>query len=361
MPVAAVNPTKSQLKPNELALLATKAPQYYAYLMNPEGFDYNTLPTGRFSTKLGGKYTSFDFDYDAIRAELKAQADAKAAAEKADADALAAEAAAKARRATDITSARDIADRQADDVVKEWGLDPTAWEDRTDQSLNDILAGLGDSADPFSSVNGRSAAEQVLTNAQKQERNKFTNEANTKFGANYGSKLIGGNLLDSVVADILGEQQGEAQGFLDRGLARGIYNDTGYSAGQKKLAAQADAGRSQLRTAADDVLSGYRTQADAVRDKAYNAASGYTLGSTLNLDDYVGEGNNILDRATQFGAGDLRSTVGGQNFFDFSGLTNAAGMAQGATNLRDSNIAAALAERKNKALNGRGLGSQGVF
>lgn len=361
MPVAAVNPTKSQLKPNELALLATKAPQYYQYLMNPEGFDYNTLPTGRMNTKLGGKYTSFDFDYDAIRSELKAQADAKAAAEKAAADQLAAEAAAATKRQTDITSARDIADRTADDAVRDWGLDPTAWEGKTDLALDDLLKSLGDSADPYTMLNGRNLADQVLNNAQRAERNKFTNEANTKFGADYGNKLIGNNLLDDVVADILGEQQAEAQGFLDRGLARGIYNDTGYAAGQGKLGAQAQAGRSQLRTAADDVLQGYRSQADAVRDKAYGAAGGYTLGSTLNLDDYAGQGNAIRDRASEFGAGDLRSTIGGQNFFDFSGLTNAAGMAQGATNLRDSNIAAALAERKNKALSGRGLGSQGVF
>lgn len=361
MPVVAVNPSKTQLKPNELALLASKAPQYYQYLMNPDTFDYNTLPTGRANTKLGGKYTSFDFDYDALRSQLKAAADEKAAAEKANADALAADAAAKTKRAGDITSAQGIADRQADDVIREWGLDPAAWEDRTDQSINDVLAGLGDNADPFSSINGRNLAEQVLTNAQKQERNKLTTEANTKFGANYSNNLIGGNLLDDVVADILGEQQTEAQGYLDRGLARGIYNDTGYGAGQTKLAAQANAGRSQIRSAADDVLSGYRSQADAVRDKAYNAASGFTLGSNINLDDYVGEGNAIRDRASEFGAGDLRTNLGGQQFFDFSGLTNAAGMAQGATNLRDSNIAAALADRKNKALNGRGLGSQGVF
>lgn len=293
---------------------------------------------------------------DAERQRLLEQAAAQEAKKAAEAEA------AKIKRQGDITSSREIAGRNALDTLAQWGISTDGdYDERIDQLLDDAIRGLGDAGDPYTLLNGRNVANEFLTNQQTQERNALTRQANEQFGANYANNLIGGNLLDSVVADIIGEQRGEAQAYLDRGMARGIYNDTGYGAGQNKLNTQAQAGMSQVRSAADDVLNSYRSQANTVRDKAYGAASGFTLGSNINLDDYVGEGNTIRDRAMEFGGGDLRNVLGGQQFFDFSGLTNAAGMAQGATNLRDSNIAAALAARKDRATAGRGLGSQGVF
>lgn len=362
--IIGVNPSKTSLADGDLGKLATLAPQYYQYLMNPDSFDYNTLPTGQSFAKLG-KYSGYNIDYDALRAQLKSAADAKAAQAAADAkaqaDAAAATAAAATKRQNDIASAKAIAQRQASDVFKQWGVDPNAYSSGLGQSLDDIIASLGDSKDPYSTLNGKDIATQLLEGQQTTQRNQLASEANKDFGLDYGNKLINSHLLDDTINQILSEQQGGAQDFLNRGKARGIYNDVGYNAGEKSLQGQAQAGQSQIAGTANDVLDKYRSKANDISTKAFNAANNATLGQSINLDDYVNQGNDILNQASTYGSGDLRTALGGQQFFDFSGLTNAAGGAQGATNLRDSNIAAVLADRAAKKNADRGLGSQGVF
>jgi hypothetical protein len=194
-----------------------------------------------------------------------------------------------------------------------------------------------------------------------QLRTQFMNEASQKFGTNYGRTLIGNNFLDGAIDNILNEQRGSAQQYLDRGKARGIYNDKGYGAGLNKINTSADIARSSLSSLGTGVLDKYRTQANTVRDRAFGGISGMMPGQTFSLDPYLAEGNQIKDEASRNAVGDLRGALGGTNYFDFSGIGNSAGMAQGAQNLRDADVATALAERKRKASAGRGLGSQGSF
>ena len=364
--INAVNPTMDYLRNNfsgvDVGKLQNLAPLYYKYLTDPGSVDINALPTGTQYYKTAERSDhGYNIDYDQIRREIQKGLDTKAASDKAASDALAAEAAAKAKHQTDIGSAREIALRHGGDAIKQWGLDPSAYDSKLQMSIDDILKGLGDTADPYTSLNGEDIATKLLNADQTAKRNQLTQQANTQFGPNYGSKIIDSHLLDDTINDILGTQQGSAKQYLQRGQARGIYNDVGYNAGEKALTDQASAGKSQLGSIANSVLDKYRTKADTVRDHAYGAASGFTLGSPINLDDYVGQGNEVRQQAQDYGAGDLRSTVGGTNYFDFSGLTNAAGAAQGATNLRDGSVASALAEREKQKAATRGLGSQGAF
>lgn len=194
-----------------------------------------------------------------------------------------------------------------------------------------------------------------------QMRANFINQASAGFGTNYGKSLIGDNTLDNTINSILSEQKSGAQAYLDRGKARGIYNDIGYGAGVKQLGNTAEAASSSLRTLGDSVLDKYRGQANAVRDRAFSSISGLLPGQNFSLDPYFAEGSAIKSTAESRAGGDLRSALGGTNYFDFSGLGNAAGQAQGALNLRDADVATAIAERKRRAGTNRGLGSQGAF
>lgn len=178
-------------------------------------------------------------------------------------------------------------------------------------------------------------------------------------GSEYNA--VPSSLLDDTISQILAEQQGSATDYLNRGLARGIYNDVGYNAGQAMLGSDASMGRSDLSTLGTGVIDKYRTNLNEVANNAYQAASGYEPGLKFSLDPYVGEYNHIIANANQNAGGDLRSVLGGKNYFDFSGLTNRAGQAQGALNLRDTDVATALAERRRKNSLDRGLGSQGAF
>lgn len=202
-----------------------------------------------------------------------------------------------------------------------------------------------------------------LTPEQKleQDRVNFINQATQGFGTNYGKTLISDNLLDDTINSILNEQRGGAQQYLDRGLARGIFNDTGYQAGLGKLSTSADTARASLATLGNDVLSKYRTEANDVRDRAFSNISGLLPGQSFSLDPYFAEGSGIQTRAQQNAGGDLRGALGGTNYFNFSDLTNTAGQAQGAANLRDADVATAIAERNRRSSQGRGLGSQGSF
>lgn len=214
---------------------------------------------------------------------------------------------------------------------------------------------------PIVETQGFLPAPQPAPLTLEQKRAQFLNQASQGFGYNYGRNLIPDNSLDDTINSILGEQKGQAQTYLDRGKARGIYNDVGYNAGQNKINTQSQAGGSQLASLGTDVLNKYRTQANKVRDDAYGSISGLMDGQDFSLDPYFGEGNAIKNTEQRNAPGDLRTALGGQNFFDFQGLTNAAGQAQGALNLRDADVATALAARKEREAQGRGLGSTGAF
>lgn len=203
--------------------------------------------------------------------------------------------------------------------------------------------------------------DKILSRAQDNQRSNLLNQVDQKIGTNYGDKTITSSLLDDTISSILGEQKQGGLDFLNRGLKRGIYNDVGYNAGMSTLSNEEAAAKAKLGSMGNDVLNKYRTQENDVRDRAYAGASNYNLGRSFNLDDYTNQGSEIANRAQQFGGGDLRGALGGTNLFDFGQLGNRVGQAQGAVNLKDTDVATALAERKRRNTMGRGLGSQGVF
>lgn len=196
---------------------------------------------------------------------------------------------------------------------------------------------------------------------QTKLRKQYRSQADQAFGADYGRRNIASTLLDDTIKSILEEQKGDASQYLERGRKRGIYNDIGYAAGLAGLGSSYEAGRSKLGELGRSVIDKYRADADAVRDKAFSAATSYTPGTSFSLDPYIAEGNEVISRANQFAGGDLRNTFGGTKLFDFGALNNRAGMAQGAIGGRDSDVLAAIAQRKRNNSFGRGLGSQGAF
>jgi hypothetical protein len=245
-------------------------------------------------------------------------------------------------------------------MIGERGLDPNQYGLGT--LLDRALGNLG-ATNPkdFSGDTKENILNKIISQAQDNQRSQLLSKVDTSIGQGYGDKTITPTLLDDTISSILGEQRQGALDQLNRGYKRGIYNDVGLSAGMNTLNNEEQAARAKLGSMGNDVLNTYRTQENAVRDKAYNDASNFTLGRSFNLDDYINQGNTIADRARQFAGGDLRGALGGTNLFDFGQLQNNVGKAQGAVNLLDTDVATALAERKRRNTTGRGLGSQGVF
>lgn len=260
-----------------------------------------------------------------------------------------------------IDQAKAAARIRAEMAIRQRGLDPAAYNDLITSEIDRFASTFGASPDT-SGAFGENLANATLQGEEARLRNTYRNQADTKFGPNYGEKVVASSLLDDTINSILEEQRNAATQYLDRGKARGIYNDVGYSAGRAALDTGTATGRSKLADLGHAVIDKYRANANQVRDKAYGAATGFTLGQTApDLDFYAQQGDEIARRAAQFGGGDLRSAFGGTNLFDFGALTNRAGMAQGAVNLRDTDVATALAERRRVNSQQRGIGSQGAF
>lgn len=263
-------------------------------------------------------------------------------------------------REQQLASARGLAEQRAELFIRQQGLDPATYMPLIKNEFDRIQGNLLETDDPRNAF-GDTVASSILQGEQSRQRNEFLRTVDAKFNPTYEKEAVPNSLLDDAINSILGNQQQGALDYLNRGKARGIYNDVGYNAGLTTLNSDAAMGRSDLSSLGSSVIDKYRSQLDAVRDKAYNAASGYELGGQFSIDPYLSEFGDIASRASSNAAGDLGNLLGGRNYFDFSGLTNAAGRAQGATNLRDTDVATALRERQRRNSLSRGLGSQGAF
>lgn len=201
----------------------------------------------------------------------------------------------------------------------------------------------------------------VLSGIQNKSRNDYRGQVQSTFGQNSGIDAIPDTFLDNTINDILGSQFGNAQTTLDRGRARGIYNDKGYQAGQATLANQRNQASAKLNRTEGDILSGYRSRLGDVRNNAFNSASGYQLGDNFNLDEYTRQRDSIVGEANTNASGELLSAIGSTPLYDFGTIGNAAGQAQGAVNLNNTDVRESLAQRRARSMSGRGLGSQGAF
>lgn len=294
---------------------------------------------------------------EAARAALEKQLqDQQAAAAKAEQDRVAAE----QTRQADIQKFANEALAQGKQSLQTQGLGTDDWFARLAAEIDRRKGNLTSTDDPRTAL-GTDIADQLVNQFTTQKRNELSNQADQVLGPNYGERIISDNLLDNTIKSILDEQRGGAEQYVDRGYKRGIYNDTGRAAAEQAISNGYSTGLSDLSRLGSGVLDKYQSEADTIRDKAYSAINGYRPSQTFNFDDYLGQGNAVASRANTNAAGDLRSAVGGTNYFDFSRLNQSAGQAQGAVNLRDADVATALAERKRREGSGRGLGSQGVF
>lgn len=246
-------------------------------------------------------------------------------------------------------------------VIDSYGLNSDEFSPRIQSELGRMTAGLKPGTDITNVVNGRTIASTILDDELRSRRSQYQQQANQQFGGNFADKFVSSNLLDDVVNDIISGQKQGALDYVDRGAKRGIFNEIGQQGAMNKINDSYQTGRANVSNLAGGIVDNYRTQLNSVRDQAFNTASGYNFGSNINFDELLGRADEIGQRAQSNAGGELRGAVGGQNFFDLSNIRMAGGQAQGAINNRDTEIGAALEQRRRNAAMGRGLGSQGAF
>jgi len=241
------------------------------------------------------------------------------------------------------------------------GLGTDAYASEFDSYVNNILGAIPQGADDVSQYFSPNLATDILTGIQAGSRNQYKGQVNEQFGGNFASQYLPDTLLDDTINQTLNSQYGDAQSVLERGLARGQYNERGFNAGLGSLNNARTAQQARLNTIEGDLLSGYRNKLSDVRNNAFNAATGYQLGDTFNLEDFTSQANSIANNARANAPGEFLSAVGTTPLFDLGSIGGAAGIAQGAVNLNNLDVREGLEKRRLAAARGRGLGSQGSF
>lgn len=241
------------------------------------------------------------------------------------------------------------------------GLDPTAYAPQFDQYLNNILNAVPQTETNYDQYFSPNLASDVLTGIQAGQRNQYKSQVNDRFGGNFANQYLPDTLLDETITGALGSQYDNARSILDRGLARGQYNERGFNAGLGRLDTERTAQQARLNSIEGDILSGYRSRLGDVRNNAFNSATGYQLGDTFNLDDYGSQADSIANQARSNAPGEFFSALGSTPLFDLGNIGGAAGQAQGAVNLNNLDVREGLDRRRLAAARGRGLGSQGAF
>jgi len=260
-----------------------------------------------------------------------------------------------------MAMARKAAMQRAELNLRAQGLDPALYMDAINKEYDRAAEVAALNKDPYS-VFGDDIATNVVKAQNAQKQNEFMKEFESKFGVGADRAALPSTMLDDAINSILGEQKTAAQQQLDRGKARGIYNDVGYNAGQQAINTAAGTARSELGALGGGLIDKWRGDLNDIDTNAWDAYQSYTPGDpTFSLDPYIGNRTDYLGRTTTGAEGALRGTLGGKNFFDFGKIGGSVGTAQGALNLRDTDVATALGERKRLNTMNRGLGSQGAF
>jgi hypothetical protein len=252
-----------------------------------------------------------------------------------------------------------IARLQFQQELQRRGMDPSSYGGELDSYLSNISNTV--QGDNLSQYLPATLASDILSGVQNRQRNAFRGQVNQNFGQNSGIDALPDTFLDNTINEILNTQFGNAQSTLDRGRARGQFNDRGYQAGLGTLNSQRQAAQARLNTTEGDILSGYRSRLGDVRSNAFNSANNFELGGQFDIGEFLRQRDTITGEANQNAAGELISSVGSTPLFDFGTIGNSAGQAQGAVNLNNLDVRESLAARRARQTQGRGLGSQGAF
>lgn len=241
------------------------------------------------------------------------------------------------------------------------GLDPTSYAPQFESYLNNILGAVPETETNYDAYFSPNLANDVLTGIQAGQRNQFRGQVNSRFGTNFASQYLPDTLLDETITGALNSQYENARSILDRGRARGQYNDRGFNAGMNTLNNARTSQQARLNTIEGDILSGYRSRLGDVRNNAFNSATGYQLGDNFNLEDFASQADSIANQARINAPGEFFSALGNTPMFDLGNIGGAAGQAQGAVNLNNLDVREGLEKRRLASARGRGLGSQGAF
>lgn len=262
---------------------------------------------------------------------------------------------------TDLGGARGRAEQSIYNAFDQSGVGYDDYMDRINAALDLEQSGKSYGMDTaFSTDLGANILDDIR-NAQIRDNKKAVGQYAPD---NFGQSAFASTADDAVIDAILDEQFGGASDAIMRAYDRGTLNQQGFDYAMNNLNTQKSAAMSQLQDIGGGVLSGYRDQLQDVADSAYSGASSWDFGDTFDPSSYQSQLDTLQGELGGALEGDLRTAVGGQQFFDTSGLISKAGVSQGQQNTGlggSGGLLASLQDRKKKEEDQRGLGTQGSF
>ena len=197
---------------------------------------------------------------------------------------------------------------------------------------------------------------------QTANRTGMNAKVNSIFAPGFENVLIPDTADDPILNSILGDQQKTAQTTVDFNKARGLLNDSGYTAANTALGQQGSAGKATLAGIGNSVLGVDRGHLTDIRGQAGDAASSYSFGQPEpDFSSYYGRAQNTA--ASDLGnlEGSIRGAVGNTNLFDPATALQKGGIMQGPINLTTAAPGTGGPVAKPIVDPSRSLGSTGAF
>ena len=245
------------------------------------------------------------------------------------------------------------------------GLDPMEYEDRIMRALDDRQRGL-----TFESGNadfGTDFGTNLLDTIRGERVRELTRAVNEFAPEGFATQRFGDTYDDAILDSILADRYQSASDQILRARDRGTLTDVGFDYAMRNLDTQRTAAASRLQDTGGGVLSRYRDELRGLADNARTGAQNFDFGSTFDPNFFreriETRGNELSSRLE----GDIRSAIGGEQFFDVNSLVQRAGVNQGPQNPIGSAIFAggnrfdAINRQRDEEEQSRGLGTRGAF
>lgn len=200
----------------------------------------------------------------------------------------------------------------------------------------------------------------VLDDEQRRLRNQYRTDLQQTFPSGSARDAFPDTADDAIIEQLFRNSYEPANDYLTRARSRGTLTPTGYDHALSQLQQQASGARATLQNTGLDILSGYRDQLSGLSDRAFDSAANFRLGDDFSPDTFSNEYTTLKDSLSGRLEGDLRNAASGLNLFDTEALVTRAGTFQGAQNSQGG-LLDALAERRKREQQPRGVGTEGAF
>ena len=237
------------------------------------------------------------------------------------------------------TSSAGTAKNDTAAYLQSLGLNPEQYGSDIDRQIQSIISGINP-ADENPGSYFKTAPQDIYGNLTKSYQTKNQAALDPIFSPDFETKKIGMTMDDPYIANILGEQRGNADAIIQNMLKRGVITDTGAAGASSDLDRQASGVRTKLNTIGDTVLAGGQQKLKDVANQGRTTAGTLKLGQVFDPSTYSSNADQVFNDFVSSLGDQIKSNVSG-NLFQTNGLAAIAGASQGAGNTKYNPRAAA--------------------